>query len=194
MAADTTREAPLGHAAARAVDPGIVVTMLYGFPASYAAIRDYGEIAPGIARAATSDPLFPSRLEGAEATACLLVAWAWEATRFMKASAPSPSLGIYALRPPPGARGSVAMIAYEASLAAIDRMRESMMFSRGRAWHERLAPFVAECRGERGPTSAVLEESLRVATLAAGLLDRYFSSTERPMRLLLAQDSATSAR
>lgn len=190
MAADTSREAFLGHAAARSVDPGVVVTMLYGFPASYVAIRDYGEIGPGIARAATSDPLFPSRHEGAEATACLLVAWAWEATRFMKASAPSPSLGIYALRPPPGARGSTAMIAHEASLAAIDRMRESMRFSVGRVWCERLAPFVAECRGEQGPTPRVLEESFRVATLAAGLLERYFPSSGKFAGLLGSGHSA----
>ncbi len=161
--------------------------MMYGFPSTFAAIRDYGEVGPGIARAATEDPLFPTRPEGAEATACLLVAWAWEATRFMKTAASSPSIGIYALRPPPGASAVSATIAFEASLVAIDRMRESMLFSRQRAWHERLAPFVAECRGEKGPLPKVLEESLRVATLADSLLSQHYltKSVSRFKALLL---------
>ena len=158
----------------RNVAPSVVVTMLYWFPVSYSAIRDFGEIGPAIAEASNTDPLFPNHLSGAEATACLLVAWAWEATRFMKNAAPSPSLGLYALRPPRGTSGSTVSIVKTASLVAIDRMREGMRLSEGRRWYERLAPFVAECRGKSGPTPDVVRTSVEVMMLMESLLRRNF--------------------
>lgn len=140
------------------------------------AIRDYGEIGPAVATSATDDPLFPGSAAGAEATACMLVAWAWEATRFQKNAAPSPAMGLYALRPPRDARvrGDLLTVVRTASLVAIDRMRDGMRLTEGRAWYERIAPFVAECRGARGPTKDVVETSLRVSSLAETLLARHY--------------------
>jgi len=194
MVADTSRE----PVRCRVVGVSPVVIMLYSFPAPYLAIREYGETSTGIARAANEDPLFPTHPSGSEATACILIACAWEATQLLKTSAQSPTLGLYGLRTPPKSRidGGVLMIAHTGSLVAIDRIRESMRITEKRGWVEKLAPFMAERYGEKGHRNAVecsvraYRASGRVMGLADSLFGRYFPKAKMPKGLLLESRSA----
>lgn len=169
-----------------------LTSILYSLPAPFVALRDYPEIASGMARAANSDPLFPHHPAGSEATACLLVAAAWHATRFVRTAARGRTLGLYGIRIPPNARvrASTVMLASSSSLVAVDRIRESLRRSEGMPWGRRLAPLVAEQRGERegAPASQAAElEGASMMMLAERLLSRYFPKARMPRGLLLTE-------
>lgn len=91
--------------------------------------RYYAIVARGIADAANDDPIFPREPSGCEATACLLVALAWEATRLLPYAgiAPDGRRGLYRLRTPMNVDdGRVVTDPWKASHVAVDLTRESL--------------------------------------------------------------------
>src|SRR5262245_31546498 len=100
--------------------------MLYALAPTLYWSKTFPESSDGIARAAIDDPLFPEREEGAELTACLLVAAAWAASRLHPYDHAGGRVGLFRLIPPRTLRAGQRMapnlliLPRSASLVAID--------------------------------------------------------------------------
>jgi len=86
------------------------------------------ECCDAIARASTVDPIFPDEPAGSEATAAILVAIAWEASRFSPYTRQGPFLGLFRMRPPvnPPVTADMFLLPHPAALHAVDLARTSM--------------------------------------------------------------------
>jgi hypothetical protein len=116
----------------------------------------HGEVSEAIAQAANSDPLFPSRQDGCLRTAAILIAIAWYGSRFQPTLVGDngKSFGLYQIQPPSAnALGKLVTTnmltnVRDASLVAIDLIRQSMVEDGNKSWEERLSWFCStpECR------------------------------------------------
>ncbi len=158
--------------------------MLYSFPCSPTVARTFSEIANAIANAANQDPLFPRHASGCEATVCLLVALAWQGSRFQKwIMRGNRNMGLFQIRIPEGQKvsSSVVMLPVTSAFVAIDRLRESFRKSEGQPLGERLAFFVAESSGEEArPSPRSTHTSRETMILADRLFLRYFPKARMP--------------
>ncbi len=162
-----------------------VMRMLYnvGGAGQYAIV--YAEIAEAIARASTSDPLFPAQKAGSEMTACILVALAWHRSKFAPYANTGRYVGLYQIRPPsyPVIPFSSLAIPREASLIAIDLIRESFVRCRTLLWSERLA-WLHDLGATDGPVtteitrarSDLAKRSTLTMSLARNIFEKTFGS------------------
>lgn len=125
----------------RAISETEIGRMLHRFGGDRHALARYTSIAKGIAYAANTDPLFPDVDVGAHATACLLVADAWHASKLQPYLRRGPFLGLYQIRPPvsPIVTARQLLDPTSASLIAVDLMRQSVQRTNDQAWERRFA-------------------------------------------------------
>ena len=149
--------------------------MLYALGAASPWNRTYPETAAGIARAATDDPFYPDREDGAEITAAILIAAAYDASAFHPYAHNSGRIGLFRLKPPgfPKPSPSSLVRPRTASLFAIDLMRTSFTACVRMAWPERLAWYFDAGQG-RAASASSIAQSIRVMTHAKKLFLRYF--------------------
>lgn len=169
-------------ASPRPVSPTAILKIVYAV-ARGPGWREYPLIARGIADASTNDPLFPRELSGSEATAALLVAYAWDASRLLPYGRSGDHVGIYRIRPPswPATRGSLLMDPRQASLVAVDLLRQSLERCRAMPTDHRLA-WILDLGHRVGiPPAAmtradpiVLGRSERIMKHAITIFDRHF--------------------
>jgi hypothetical protein len=131
------------------------------------------QTAQAIRLASLGDPLRPDREEGAEITACVLSSLAYVCSRLQPNAMRGGSMGLYGIKPGPGAVGNQLMLPRTASLYAVDLVRRSLSTSRTRTFFERLVPYFEEnqpaLRNDRR-----LEKSMQTLSLAGFLYDRFF--------------------
>jgi len=139
----------------------------------------HGEISEAIAMAANQDPFFPERFDGCFRTAAVLIALAWLGSRFQPnlVGNNGKSFGLYQIRPPSqDARGrtittNMLTNPRDASLVAIDLVRESMRKDKGRTWEERLLSYWEDQQDD-----SPMHKSLQVMLLADKISKDYFPS------------------
>lgn len=176
-----TSTAPERKFAADVVTESDVMKMLYDLAPNGPHVPDYGEIANAISSAATQDPLFPWRKDGAKRTACLMVAMAFKESMFHRSVVGDNgrSFGLYQIQPPT-ARVPVKMLTVprDASFVVIDLMRESFRQAalKGRPWHEGLAWYAASSdAGMKNPK--VIVQSMERIALADRLFRKHFAAS-----------------
>lgn len=104
---------------------------------------DYPAVAQAIARGAFDDPLFPGEDAGAEATAAILLAIAWSASKCRPYGREGRMLGLYRIRPPvdPPVLAQTLLLPRTATLIALDIARYSLSALSHQPVGERLAIF-----------------------------------------------------
>jgi hypothetical protein len=169
-------------AAPRPVSTSAILKIVYAV-ARGPGWREYPLIARGIADAATNDPLFPKELTGAEATAALLIAYAWDASRLLPYGRSGEHMGLYRIRPPtwPATRGDLLIDPRQASLVAVDLLRQSLERCRAMPIDHRLSWILDLGHRVGTPPTAmtradpiVIGRSERIMRHAIELFDRHF--------------------
>jgi hypothetical protein len=143
-------------------------------------VRRYPEIAQAIAYAANDDPLAPDDAWGSEATAAILIAYAWEKSRFDPHLVRGYRLGLFQIRPPidPPVLANTLLLPRTAALVAVDLVRQSVDILHRRPWQERLA-WALDLGSLDGPAlarsrmlAATCEESALILSRARFLFER----------------------
>lgn len=154
----------------------------------------FGLIAEGISGAANSDPLFPRDLGGSEATACVLVAIAWEGSRLQPYTrSVDHRYGLYRIRPPNYPRTSMSLYQHPRSCSsvAVDLVRESLRRSTRLPPGERLAWFLELGDGIGAPPEIMLtpreisaDRSRAILTHAAKIYRDRFDGFSLPFEVI----------
>lgn len=160
----------------RAVSETVVVRILHALGAAQTWRRTYPETAAGIARAANTDPLFVDLEEGAELTACILVAAAWEASRLHPYAPGVSGVGLFRIRPPsePRLRANLLTLPRSAAREAVRLMRTSSSVCTRMPWEERLAWYFDLGSTHLAPSTEARRRSSAVLVHAKQLFLHYF--------------------
>jgi len=140
--------------------------------------RGFVELAWSICRAANDDPLFVEHEAGAEATACVLVAVAWTASRFQPTMRVGRNVGVFQIRQPEHVDAPLLCTTQGGAFVALDLIRRSLASCADAPWPERLAGFVAENGGWYAE-----RVSRDVLGLAQALFRQAFRAEDMPLAL-----------
>jgi hypothetical protein len=159
----------------RPVSPATIMRMLYALGSTHDWRVTYPETAAGIAEAAGQDPLLTNE-SGAEITASLLVAVAFEASRLDPYSHGGGRVGLFRIRPPtyPRPEPNVLLLPRSAALVAIDLMRTSFSTCVRMPWEKRLAWFFDLGTPNTAPSGSALRRSSEVMRHGKQIFLRYF--------------------
>lgn len=169
---------------ARAVTEAVVIAMLYQLEPYGSHVPAYGEIAASMVKASNEDPLFPEHESGSEATASILVALAWQESRFHPnvIGDSGKSFGLYQIQPPTAkVDGSLLLLPMNASYIAVDLIRQSFRHCESRPWPERLSWYVASNGCPTHPI--IVKKSMERLILAQELFRKFFPKAVLPTTL-----------
>ncbi len=165
---------------ARTVSEATVIAMLYNLEPYGSHVPAYGEVASAMSKASNEDPLFPEHEAGCEATACILIALAYQASRF-HTSLIREGMGLYQILPPsPTIDGSLLLVPINASFIVIDLVRQSFRHCENRPWFERLSWYVSP---GTEPNHLTVKKSMERLILAHELFRKHFPHSVLPTAL-----------
>ncbi len=166
--------------AAKTVSEVVVIAMLYNLEPYGSHVPAYGEVSSAMAKAANEDPLFPQHEAGCEVTACILIALAYQASKF-HTSLIREGLGLYQILPPsPEIDGSLLLNPINASFIVLDLVRQSFRRCEDRPWFERLSWYVAP---DAQPSHLTIKKSMERLILAQELFRKHFPNSPLPTKL-----------
>ncbi len=169
---------------AKLVTEAVVIAMLYNLEPYGSHVPAYGEIAAAMTKASNEDPLFPEHEAGSEATASILVALAYQESRFHPnvIGDGGKSFGLYQIQPPTAkVDGSLLLVPMNASFIAIDLIRSSFRHCEARPWPERLSWYIASNGCPTHPV--IVKKSMERLILAQELFRKHFPKSALPSNL-----------
>lgn len=169
---------------ARLISEATVIAMLYNLEPYGSHVPAYGEIAAAVTKASNEDPLFPQHEAGCEATATILIAVAYNASRFHTSliGMQGQTFGLFQIRPPnEKLNGSLLLMPLTAVFIAVDLIRQSFAACVDKPWPEKLTHFVLQ--NERADRFLVAKKSMESLILAHELFRKHFPQSVLPTAL-----------